>query len=369
MKRYLRLSIIRKLPLFVVLSVLLLTVAFVSASNVEFESYYAYYEYSPLPNCDVAGLISTFFLVMMALPFFSMNYRYSIGKSDLYRQVAFKDKRIRWGEHLSSLIIVCIAFTIAISVQVCTLLVKNCIVAKHPYFYLNYIWFIPMYFTCLVVGAGLYFISYLLISRSNVFINSLLVLCMGFLFINFLTYIPVYYATADSSISTYFADGPTVVGAISYTSRTFNELICYNKFYMKVGETYWEYQIAAFVICIVEFISLVTLSIIAFVLEKDPSSEWAGKPDSNKPYQEIIFHAGFAAIGLLIGVLMSGSLFTTIMSLLFYVIYAVCYYTLYGLLHRIFKLKGYQYAIIFGIVGFSIVASIVYLFAHVSTIH
>ncbi len=136
MKRYLRLSIIRKLPLFVVLSVLLLTVAFTSASNIEFENEYANHYYSLTPRCDVASLISTFFLIMTALPFFSMNYRYSLGKSDLYRQVAFKEKRIRYGEHLSSLIIVCIAYTIALSVQVATLAVRNYIIVEDPDFYL-----------------------------------------------------------------------------------------------------------------------------------------------------------------------------------------------------------------------------------------
>ena len=99
MKRYLRLSIIRKLPLFVVLSVLLLTVAFTSASNVEFEND-GYYYYAVNPACGASGLIGTFFMIMTILPFFSMNYRYSLGKSDLYRQVAFKEKRIRYGEHL-----------------------------------------------------------------------------------------------------------------------------------------------------------------------------------------------------------------------------------------------------------------------------
>jgi hypothetical protein len=88
MKRYLRLSIIRKLPLFVVLSVLLLTVAFTSASNVDFESG-NYYHYAVPPASGVSGLIGTFIVIMTILPFFSMNYRYSLGKSDLYRQVAF----------------------------------------------------------------------------------------------------------------------------------------------------------------------------------------------------------------------------------------------------------------------------------------
>ncbi len=360
MKRYLRLSIIRKLPLFVVLSVLLLTVAFTSASNVEFENEYANHYYSLMPRCDVASLISTFFLIMMALPFFSMNYRYSLGKSDLYRQVAFKEKRIRYGEHLSSLIIVCIAYTIALSVQVATLAVRNYIIFKNPDFYLYYGWFIPMYFTCLVVGAGLYFISYLFISRSNVFINSLLVFALGYTFVNCIVYIVIVYSTGDISTASNFLQGPSAIGAISYVAQTFERFICYNEFFLFGNGSEWYYA-GAFYTCIIEFVLLAALGIVAFIVEKDPSSEWAGKPDSDKPYQEILFHAGFGTIGFIIGTIMSGSIFSTILSLLFYVSYAASYYTLYGLLRRNFKLKGYQFGILFGNVGLSIISGFVYM--------
>ena len=67
MKRYLRLSIIRKLPLFVVLSVLLLTVAFTSASNVDFEGN-DYYRYAADPASGTGGLIGTFLMIMTVLP-------------------------------------------------------------------------------------------------------------------------------------------------------------------------------------------------------------------------------------------------------------------------------------------------------------
>ena len=358
MKRYLRLSIIRKLPLFVVLSVLLLTVAFVSASNVEFENN-GYYYYTLYPTCGVSGLIGTFFTIMAFLPFFSMNYRYSLGKSDLYRQVAFKDKRIRYGEHLSSLIIVCISFTIALAVMVSTLVVRNYIVVQNPDFYLYYIWFIPMYFTCLVVGAGLYFISYLFISRSNVFINSLLVFALGYTFVNCIVYIVIVYSAGDISTASNFLQGPSTIGAISYVAQTFERFICYNDFFLFGNGSEWYYA-GAFYTCIIEFVLLAALGIVAFIVEKDPSSEWAGKPDSDKPYQEIIFHAGFATIGLIIGSVMNSVMFLSMLvSSLFYVIYAASYYTLYGLLHRNFKLKGYQFAIVFGTVRITFVIGLI----------
>ena len=360
MKRYLRLSIIRKLPLFVVLSVLLLTVAFTSASNVDFEGN-DYYRYAADPASGTGGLIGTFLMIMTILPFFSMNYRYSLAKSDLYRQVAFKEKRIRYGEHLSSLIIVCIAFTIALSVQIATLAVRNYVIVENPDFYLYYAWFIPMYFTCLVVGAGLYFISYLLVSRSNVFINSLLVFCLGYTFFNCINYVVIAYCTRNIAEASFFLQGPSAIGAISFVSQEFEGLICGNTLLLPMTETTeWQYN-ASFFTTIIEFVLLVALGIVAFVVEKDPSSEWAGKPDSDKPYQEILFHAGFGTIGFIIGTIMSGSIFSTILSLLFYVSYAASYYTLYGLLRRNFKLKGYQFGILFGNVGLSIISGFVYM--------
>ena len=113
MKRYLKLSIIRKLPLFVVLSVLFLAAAFFSTAEVSFErSYYGYSFVQMIDSSCTASLLAFFFITMMVLPLFNMNYRYSLARSDLYRQVGFKNNSIRIGEHLSTLITVCISFNL-----------------------------------------------------------------------------------------------------------------------------------------------------------------------------------------------------------------------------------------------------------------
>ena len=126
MKRYLKLSIIRKLPLFVVLSVLFLAAAFFSTAEVSFErSYYGYSYIQMLDTSCTSSLLAFFFITMMVLPLFNMNYRYSLAKSDLYRQVGFKNNSIRIGEHLSTLITVCISFTFSFAVLVSILLFKN----------------------------------------------------------------------------------------------------------------------------------------------------------------------------------------------------------------------------------------------------
>ena len=364
MKSYLKLSITRKLPLYVVLSILLLTVAFSSATSVEFETN-RYFEYNPSPDAAISGLIIIFVLIMTILPFFSMNYRYSLARSDLYRQVGIKDRKIRIGEHLSSLIIVSISFTIAFIVLVSILLFRNYgPVTKEPAFYLYYQWYIPLYFAVLLIGAGQYFISYLLISRGNTFINSLLMLAAGTIFLNFLVFVFVSYISSEISTGTYYVFGPTFIGYSYYLTRIFEDLIRSNCVYMFDGGTFSEdaaHEIAAFFSFLAQFAAGTTLGIIALIKEKDPSSEYAGKPDSDKPYQEIVFHAGFAVLGLAIGTLMIDSLFSLIICLLYFTTYVVAYYTLYGLLHRNFKLKGRQAAILFGIAGFDILFSYAYV--------
>lgn len=370
MKRYIKLSIIRKLPLFVVLSVLLLTVAFTSATNVEFHVMGSgEYRYTPYPTSAIGGVIGVFFVIMMFLPFFSMNYRYSLAKSDLYRQVAFKDNRIRIGEHLSSLIIMCAAFTVAFSLLVSVLAIRNYgnFETGEVAFYLHYEWYIPTYFVAIIVGAAQYFISYLLISRSNTFINSLLMLILGELALNFCVYVFACFILADLTEGTViFGAGPSVVGAIHNVNYYFELFITEGTKAMKTiiadhssGDERPLY-ITSFILVLVQFFVAATLGLVAFIKEKDPSSEWAGKPDTDKPYQEIIFHVGFAVIGLAIGSAMMESFLHSIFAILYFTIYVVCYYTLYGLLHRNFKLKGYQGAIIFGIAGFDITFSLIY---------
>ena len=369
MKRYLKLSIIRKLPLFVVLSVLLLTVAFTSATNVDFYvTGVGEYRYAPYPTSAISGVISVFFVIMMFLPFFGMNYRYSLAKSDLYRQVGFKDNKIRIGEHLSSLIIMCVAFTLAFGLLVSVLAIRNygSWETGEVAFYLHYEWYIPLYFVAIVVGAAQYFISYLLISRSNTFINSLLMLVLGELALNFCVYVFACFILADLTEGTViFGVGPSVVGAIHNVDYYFNLFITDGSKAMRtiIEDRYPSERplyLTSFILTLVQFFAVAVLGLVAFIKEKDPSSEWAGKPNTDKPYQEIIFHFGFAVIGLSIGSAMMESILYSIFAILYFTIYIVCYYTLYGLLHRNFKLKGYQAGIIFGIAGFDILFSLIY---------
>lgn len=362
MKRYLKLSIIRKLPLFVVLSVLFLAAAFFSTAEVSFErSYYGYSFIQMLDTSCTSSLLTFFFITMMVLPLFNMNYRYSLARSDLYRQVGFKNNSIRIGEHLSTLITVCISFTFSFAVLVSILLFKN-YTAKDPIGFLAYHWYIGLYFVALLVGVGQFFLSYLLVSRSNTFINSAIMLFLGQFFLNFFLFVCVSYIRCSVSDGTRFAEGPSIVGAIAWVSTLFNELICSDRisFFETSDLEELALNLSAFWSTVVIFFSVAALGAVAFILEKDPSSEWAGKPDTDKPYQEIIYHAGFATIGLVIGTLLIESSLSLVFALLFYPIYIVSYYTFYGLLHRNFKLKGRQAAVLFGIAGSTILFSIIY---------
>ena len=121
MKKYLFYSFKRKLPLYIIVMVIFLTIALTSFATTSFFAdryydsyegvYYSYYGY----NSGTLPVLIAYFVILFVLPFFNMGYRYSLAKSDTFRQAAFKDKYLRYYEHLSSLIIVLITFTIASS--------------------------------------------------------------------------------------------------------------------------------------------------------------------------------------------------------------------------------------------------------------
>lgn len=376
------LSIRKKMPLYIIIAVVLMAVAMISVNGVEFVEviYKDGHGHSGLnyynQNSGVGVLLYFFLIIVAILPFFGMNYRYSLARSDTFRQAPFKERTIRYGEHLSTLVITLIAYTVAYWFFVLLLANKNygniyvpedtALIAYRVIYY-NYIWFVPLYFASLGLGVGQYFISYFLVSRSNNFLNSLITFNAGQMFLGF------FYIIIDEFISQNgswvwgynpLTCGSSMFFAPTYLYLQFNELIVqgtnyYEKFFVNSTSGI---DLAAFVLILsgATFVLLSSFSIFMFLQEKDPSSEWAGKPDSNTLYQEIIYHAGYGAFGsLIMMVLYQGTpLFITIF--FYYVIFTAAYYTFYGLLHRNFKLKGYQFLILAAVVALTFIIGVSY---------
>lgn len=354
-KKYLSLSILRKLPLYIIMAVTLIAVGLISASNVRFvkTTYHGMYYYSGVYDCGVAVLIYFFFVFMMILPFFSMNYRYSLAKSDALRQAPFEERHIRYADHLSSLVIIILAFAAAYVSFVGLLAIEN-FTAEVPMsnpdmtyvlITFDYIWFIPLFFGCIIGGILEYFISYFLISRCNNFLNSLIILVLGQIFLGTAVYILLVYVDGN-----FYGDvlesGASFLFAPTYLVNQFDDLIV-------DGTNYYEdwfngtfrngVPATGLIISAFSYVVIGGLSIADFLLEKDPSAEWAGKPETDKPYQELIFHLGFFS---LISTISMASFQSFNIGVMFVILFSsVSYVTLYGLLHRSFKFKPYQIGI------------------------
>lgn len=373
MKKYLFLSFKKKIPLFVIIAVTFLVIAFVSSSTIDFvarinkEGYYFYRD----RDTGFIGLMIALFITTTFLPFFNMNYRYSLSRSDTFRQAAFKERHIRYGEHLVTLITALLAFTLAFIVLVVGLRINNATTYLPPedtYFKyelitFEYVWYIPLYFAAVILSVLEYFVCYFFISRSNNFLNSLITLVMGQGFLTCIINIPSIFFTTVYLVFNHTGSTASIFFPISYLYAQFNPLIYCGENDIADLFTFSSKDVTIgaiqFIAASTLFLGLSGLGIYAFLKEKDPSSEWANKPGSNKIHQEIIFHAGFFAMGALIACgLAQGS--SIVWLILFYSLFGATYYTMYGLLNRNFKLKLRETFTLVGVVLAILAVSIAY---------
>ncbi len=346
MKKYLLISLKRKLPVFIVISVIFLLSALTSVMSQAFLiEHYSQFEQTSLES-GLLGYQIVFMLSMMVLPFFSMNYRYSLERGDTFKQAPFKSNRIRWIEHLTALILILIAFTIGYLIMVFGFMIKNYTtvlpdakfigfdVDNNPIFityeirYYNYIYYLPAYFVILAFGILQYFITYLLISRSNNFMSSFIMLIVGQLALLAINYFFYQFSNAGAKTISFLFNGSFTM-PIVLVYQTFSRLIIGGTS-MSLVEPY-----LAPIVGIVIFVITGFLGISAFFFENDPSSEYFGTGKTERPYQEFVYHIGVAiAISSLL------SIFTSIIGIFFFFgFFVTMYYVFYGILTRNFRLN------------------------------
>lgn len=387
MKKFIGLTIKKYIP-FIVISLII----FVSASFFTFISKPIFYSFSDYVMTD--GLPQFIYnsvndkimsnIRAMAIPLIGVTcigaliantYRYSIKDADLYYQVGQPKRTIRFVYNL-----VVLGLSIAIYTFVFIFFIGLEMVRELPYLglgfvaegqYTNYyhvqqfVYYIPLYFLLGSIGILNYFISYFFVTRSNNFINSLIMLLFGHLALGFLFYIPLTYVDAlarefytdsrDFLSSSYhvtlgFLIGTKAVnfvGPISWLSYGFtglisgfdNELI-HTIVHLKPNE-YAGLVMA--IISLVLYLSIGGFTIFSFLKERESSGEIAGKAIGRGKLQYIIYHVGFGVIifwslyvvkvlfGESIPMLFANTLFT-----------GAAYYVFYGILRRNFKpnLKG-----------------------------
>ena len=338
MARFILISLKRKLPLFIITLVLFAHCAFIIAFNASFEVY----EYYNNATTVMLLYVIVFMLIMLILPLFSMNYRYSLAKSDLFRQVPYKSNRIRYIEHLTTLGIILIGFTLGYFFSLFAMMIRNHAIYQDYLIHdpeaiilrFNYGYFALAYLPLMAMGIMQYFISYLFISRSNNLLNSIVMLFFGEMILLLIYLTPIrffhdYGRLYNSSVA---------LPCIMY-EEVFEQLIVN-------GETKQSLTFDAslaketlgsilYLLQYIVYAGIAILGFVAFLIEKDPSSEYAGKPKTNRPYQEIIFHLGaFIFFSTICGLTQS-----LIYFLISYVFFLVVYYTLFGILNRNFVPK------------------------------
>jgi len=352
MGNYLKIYLKKKIPLYVILFTIFLTIAMYCSGNI-----YIYTSdsiYGDVPAEVAFGSLSCFFLLFTAcLPFIGMNYRYSLSKSDFYRQAPFANKTIRWIEHLFIFLGLLAAFTLsyiiltgAAGIRLAHEIQSGCD------FEVYLISLLPLYFISVGLGLCQYFISYLLISRSNNLINSILMLFAGETIL--LSIISVFFGEIN------IFGQSTVVLPIAIMFDLFNSMIYGRK--LNIANQFADYGLAI-TIALVMFFALAILGALAFFLEKDYSAEWAGKPQSPRPYQDIVFHAGFAVGGCFLFNFDNFNSFLGFFAIVLIIMFLVFYYTMNGLLNRSFKFKGYQWGLMAGTIGTSIILGIIVSFS------
>ena len=341
MSRYILISVKKKLPLFIISIIMFAHMAFVMSVNANFleEANEFGYVYNKATTNLIIYII-LFMIFMFILPLFSMNYRYSLAKSDLFRQAPYKKNRIRYIEHLTTLGIVVGAFTLGFFFSMFMVMIMNHFatipeeaLATTNLIKFHYGYYLLAYIAVLAMGVMQYFISYLFVSRSNNLLNSVIMLLLGQLILLIVFYQPIRFFFSFGRVY-----NSTFVLPILLYNEVFEGLIVYGTPTQTLSWGHSVEDTFASILYILQYVvyaAIAILGIVAFIIEKDPSSEYAGKAKTNKPYQDIIFHLG----AFLVGSFMCALTQTLLYFLISYVFFLAGYYTFFGMLNRNFVPK------------------------------
>lgn len=318
-------------------------------------------------SAKLSPILFMLFILMLILPLFAMGARYSLTASDTYKQVSQRRNAIRLTNNLTLLSAVLIIFTIVYWGMVIAIAIRH-----HTYklpetewieledyigeevitYYqgtiyekvnINYGIFGIAYPIILVTAALQYFISYLFVSRANRAINSVLCLVMGefllmFLMFALLRYINIFYAIdhfGDALVEPISGTGnSSAFLPMMFVIQLFDPLITGGK---TAFDNIEDPQKVVLAVSLAIYLSLAGLGIFAMIFDKDPSGEYAGKPESPKPYQEIVFHSGALGIGLGVGALLSA--LSPIATGVVLVVLIILYYVFLGIFRRNFKIN------------------------------
>ena len=296
------------------------------------------------------------FIFVSIAPLFAMGARYSLAASDTYKQVAQKKNAIRIMNNCTLISAILIIFTIVFWLMVMAMAIRyntvkipadSCDAAGYCIIYVKKTMHIGYYAVAYALSIGFaalqYFIAYLFVSRCNRLINSVFTLIIGELALALFVFSICNYINYFDGLNASMFDYDQLIRQIAGTGNSSILLpifmitgvsepliLDYESAFSNMSGD----QIAVLATSLTIFAALAILGIVAMIIEKDPSGEFAGKPETDNPYQFIIFHFGAFAIGLAVSSFFYSSIIAV---MVIEVIVAVLYFVFLGVLRRNFK--------------------------------
>ena len=298
----------------------------------------------------------------LVLPLFGMSYRYSLRKSDLYRQVAIKNRSIRIADNLILFLMLVAAFLITYPILFSLVISKDLTEHSQRIAY-NHIYLVPQFFFVLVSMALTYGFSYCIISFTNHFVSSVVLLTASQFVVGAITATMVYAFSKGEYFGLDFWLIPFLF-PVMVSNKTFGSLIVEDRVVLEelLNNEYYVSNFACalhviqFIAVLIVFVGVGIFGLVKLFAINDPSAEWAGKPGSKSIIPIVIYHACFAGVFtyLFRGMTewLSGSVIAT--GFIVTSILIAGYYTLYGLFKLNFKLNKNEVITMCSVLGGSL---------------
>ena len=377
MKNYLKFYLKRNIPYFVIFTVVILVsfLIVVINSKAYIHSYReGIYSYNYSLNFRI--IFIPYVALTIITPFVANQYRYSKQHVDVVNQSGMGEKKVRYINNMSLLIMTTIIYTILFFILLLVIYLKQTgelsLTNEHYIYFVYHLgYYLLAYLLVLVIGVFNYFISYYLITRTNNILNAVILLIMGQLIMVGLLYIPLYQAR-------YIATNFNARGAIgnwlfaTCSMSPFSILMSVGYLFTPLIEANIASKPIVFksglpMVMIILGASLFFLfavySIYKFIKEDELSAEYLSSFVPRKA-ESIIFHLFFFLFAYLLGISFNttGAIaisYYVTRTILLFIMFVAIYYLIYSIYRRNFHINKSDLKILIPISSVYIISFII----------
>lgn len=379
-KSFVKWQLKKWLPLFAVLSVLILGVVVINAFSqpLHYQVYDDYgYIYSYVYTKQSARfsglqLIGNMMMIPICIiPFFVFSHRFDKNAADAYKAFPAPKRRITrtkiliGGAFILALVtLVYWSFVGIMGFRYAATPEKESILGvvyeRYDYYF---IWYLPAFFYLTISLLTSYLFNCTLVSFGNNGVSSFIYLLMGYaiMFISVYTLFRtfVYYYVDDysplSDLAYVFDKSSwygTHFGRIDFISETFHDLVCLNSIQTKEG-----FFSIGRILGYLLFIGEIAIGVLALFV-KEPSGEYYGAPGARKETHKAIIYVGMGISLLAIANAMSNTRYVNASDIIFLVCIVVIIYFTFVIFNKRFALSRTEVIVIISLISFYIVATI-----------